>query len=113
MECPPTATDQVRPQLVSMAQEPDPYPFLTVVEDYLAAVPQDDQIRASVVGALTRKGLLSVAGEIARACPADSPNGSDMKAAAGPLGKPELLFHSQIALLFRKRAGQPCFLSWG
>ena len=77
--------DDVRAHLERLLQAPDPYPFLTVVEDYLAAVPGDDQMRAKAVGLLVKKGLLSVAAELAQGCPADSPNAGELRRAADQL----------------------------
>jgi len=68
-----------------MARDEDSYPFISVAEDYLAAVPHDDQVRALLVGALVRKGLLSVAAELARGCPQASPNAVELHAAADQL----------------------------
>jgi len=74
--------EQLRQQLFTLLNSSDPYPFLSVVEDSLAAVPDDDQIRAQAVRLLTDKGLYQVAAEIAQGCPAESPNARVLHEAA-------------------------------
>ena len=77
--------DDLRAHLERQLQSPDPYPFLSVVEEYLLAAPGDDQMRAKAVGLLVTKRLLSVAAELARGCPADSPNAGELRRAADQL----------------------------
>jgi len=71
----------------TMLNSSDPYPFLSVVEDYLAAVPADDQLRAQAVRLLVDKGLFSVAAELAEACPAASPNAEELHGAAKQMAR--------------------------
>lgn len=80
-----TPLDTVRDKLMEMARAEDPYPFLSVVDDYLGRVPEDDPIRAMAVRALAGKGLLSVAVDTARACPSSGRDGEALRAAAGQL----------------------------
>jgi len=78
---------QLRQRAQTMLNSSDPYPFLSVVEDYLAAVPVDDQLRAQAVRFLVDKGLFSVAAELAGACPAESPNAEELHNAAKQLAQ--------------------------
>ena len=70
-----------------MARAPDPYPFLSMVEDYLAGNPDDHALRAAAIGALARKGLFTVAVELGRACPGNSPDGLELQSATGQLAQ--------------------------
>ena len=87
MPNPRMSVEQLRQHVLQLFQQPDGYPFINAVEDYLAAVPQDDQMRANGVGALARKGLVSVAAELARACPPGSPYAADIRAVGGQLAQ--------------------------
>jgi len=81
------SVEQFRSQLLSMAQAPDPYPFLTIVEEYLAVVPLDEQMRALAVGALIQKGLYRVAIELAAACPSQSVQANELRTATQRLSQ--------------------------
>ncbi len=77
----------LRQKLEELLRAGDSYPFLTVVEEYLAVAPDDDPMRAAAMGLLVQKGLLSVAAELGRACPAHTPNGAELRRAAEQLEK--------------------------
>src|SRR5687768_12274620 len=74
-----------RSKLLAMAQQPDVYPFLSLVEDYLAANPADDQIRACAMGAAIQKGLHSVAIQVAEQSPPHSAQAEELRGAAKKL----------------------------
>lgn len=79
------ASYELRQKLMELGQADDPYPFLTLVDDYLPAVPDDDQVRALAINALIGKGLVSVAAEVAEACPPTSANSVSLSQAASQL----------------------------
>ncbi len=87
MACGLTQVDQLRLKLQEMTQDSDPYPFLSVVEDYLAAVPGDHPMRAAAISGLAKKGLLSVAAELGEACPATCPEAIELRTAAAQLAR--------------------------
>ncbi|MBI4579580.1 MAG: hypothetical protein HY718_07760, partial [Planctomycetes bacterium] len=64
---------ELRLKLLALADLESPYLFLSVVGEYLAEVPDDDQIRATAMRLALQKRLFSVAEEYARGCPASSP----------------------------------------
>lgn len=70
---------QFRVDLLDKAQHADPYPFITEADHYLAAVPDDVQIRAMTVGHLLKKGLIGVAVELIENCPASDPDAEELK----------------------------------
>lgn len=74
-----------RNQLLALAQRPDPYPFLSLVDDYLHREPLDDQVRATAVSLLLKKGLHTVAAEVAAGCPDASPEAAALHNAARAL----------------------------
>lgn len=78
---------RLRQRVLALMDPSDPFPFLSVVEDYLAAVPADDVLRAEAVRLLVTKGLVSVAVELARACPASSPEAAGFRRAAEELSR--------------------------
>ncbi|HSW44619.1 MAG TPA: glycosyltransferase [Phycisphaerae bacterium] len=110
-----SSVSDLRQQIERLLQSADPYPFLAVVEDYLAAVPVDDAIRARAVSLLAGKGLLSVGAEVARGCPPASANAADLHRAAQQLGAvqtdmieprtTEKRFHANLEAL-RGRGGE-------
>ena len=57
-------TNQLRRELLSLALRSNRYPFISTVEDYLAQVPDDHQIRSLAVKELAEKGLWTVAVEL-------------------------------------------------
>ncbi len=82
-----TTLEAFRNHLLNLSRGADVYPFLTVVERYLQIAPSDHPLRAMAVGALVRKGLHSVAGDLAAACPDESPDGRELRRAAAGLRK--------------------------
>lgn len=84
---------QVRSRLLNMAQESDPYPFISVVEDYLDHAPDDDQIRALAISALVKQRLVDVASDLARACPDASPAAPKLRDAVDRLAPQKGLAH--------------------
>ncbi len=80
-----TTTDELRGRFLAMARAPDPYPFISTVETYLAQTPQDIPMRGLAIKALAGKGLLSVAVEVGRACPRSCPEVGQLLAATEQL----------------------------
>jgi len=79
------SVSEFRRRVLSFLDDDDPYPFLSVVEDYLAAAPGDHAVRATAVRLLIDKGLVSVAAELAGQAPADGPDGAELRRAADRL----------------------------
>lgn len=86
--------DQFRQNLVTLAETSGPYPFLTLVEDYLDVVPQDDQLRAKAIAHLVEQNLHAVAADLARRCPGTSPSGPEIQRLASGLA--DYAYVSQI-----------------
>ncbi len=78
---------ELRRQILSLAAAPETYPFISVIDDYLHRVPDDDQIRAMALGALLRKGFNSVAAELAGAAPEGTEASAELRRVAGDLRK--------------------------
>jgi hypothetical protein len=72
-------SDHLRSRLTELAGRSDPYDFLSIVGDYLAVVPDDDQLRATAVSTLVQKQLYGIAAELADGCPPTSPNYGKLK----------------------------------
>ncbi|MBP7934092.1 MAG: hypothetical protein KA354_05520 [Phycisphaerae bacterium] len=84
----PSASSPVRrlcQRVLALLEASDPHPFLSIVEDYLWAVPADGAVRAPAVRLRVGKGLVSVAAELARACPASSLEAVELEQAAEDL----------------------------
>ncbi len=81
----PMSVDRLRRQILENAGRGDTWAVIGLADAYLACVPDDDQVRATVVNALIAKGLYSVAAEVAGACPLQSPHHAELVSAARQL----------------------------
>jgi len=98
---------QLRQKILAMMDPGNPYPFLSVVEDYLAAVPADGPIRGEAVRMLAGKGLVSVAAELARACPASSVEAAELHRMADELARnlADLIGRDEAGAVFVRNLG--------